>query len=296
MSIKKKVFLASGIIAFVAYLLCYNSIISNFFFNTPLHPVEFNTLSSTKTGKYDFSQEYLGGIADEYVTSGWAFCESEDPQDAKPVSIIFKNPNGSYAVTANTVWTLEDSVIFGEKSDRTFRYAHDASLVQLPTGVYDLYLYCQENENDTMLINLNLRMEKDGTSFLQSNASEQMKQQFEKIQSDDVSLNMSSTMEVAEDFVTGRGWIFLEGQDTLHQNVYVTVYCDGKEDTYWAQSVSRQDVADYFDNPQYLYAGFRYGLPAEKYAGKTITVEAIVEIDGAYYTSGRTVEVQVPEA
>ena len=295
MNIKKKMLLYIGLtILLILWFIFSNSIIAKLSSSTPLETFDFNMANSTSTGRYDILTEYLGGFTDTFITSGWAYCESDDPQDKKPVSIIFRNPSVSYAATSTTVSTLEATAVFGYSTDRTYRFAHSFSLLSLPDGTYDLYLYCKENDQDTMLVNLQTRMKREGRTFSQTEESPLVKEsQILLEQSSAVHMDLNTTLEQSDGLLTSQGWIFCESKPSLHQNVYICVHCNGKKDIYWAQSISRQDVVDVFGNPDYLQSGFRFSIPAEQYEDKTFSIETIVEIDDVYYTNGQLYEVTI---
>lgn len=295
MNTKKRALLFIGIaMLLILWIVFSNSIIAKLSSSTPLEAFDFNMVNSTSTGKYDIVTEYLGGFTDTFITSGWAYCESDDPQDGKPVLIIFRNPSNGYAATSTTVSTLEANAIFGYSTDRTYRFAHSLSLLSLPDGTYDLYLYCKENDRDTMLVNLQTRMKREGRTFSQTEESPLVKESRILLeQSNSVHMDITPTLEQSDGLLTSQGWILCENKSSLHQNVYICVHYDGKKDIYWAQSVSRQDVVDAFGNPDYLQSGFRFSIPAARYEDKTFSIETIVEIDGVYYTNGQPYEVTI---
>lgn len=294
MHIKK--FLGAGVLAlYLLYLLFSTKFVTRVFFQTPLQEIDFNALTSTQMlGRYDFNQEYIGGIADAYQTNGWAYCDSDAPEQGKFVSVVFRNPMSSYAAISTTAWSSENLIVFGEDSDRTFRYRHNTSLIDLPDGTYDLYLYCEENEQDTMLVNLHKRMKRKGRTFIQTAESPCVNKMPITVQQNrGIRMDIKTTLEQRDELLCSQGWIFLKGTSSLHQNVYICICSEGEKTFYWAQSIERKDVVNAFDDPDYAQSGFRFAIPAEHYADKEFSVEVIVEIDGIYYTNGNAYNVKI---
>ena len=291
MNIKKLVF-ALSLVCYIIYLLSINGIIASLHSDNPLEKINFNELKSTQEGKYDIKIEYVE-FYDVFNTTGWAYCVTDSPEDGKPVSIVFRGENSSYASKAITQHTLEAGQVFGYNSDRTFRFQHTTSLIELPNGLYDLYLYCEENENDTMLVNLGKRFEKKYAQFNEI-GNVPFEKDLELEYTDRVLGGIATTKVNDGENFSGYGWICLDGYDATYQRVLMRIYReDSTYETYLIDTVDRRDVVDHFEEYKYLYSGFEYEIPSEPYAGETVQLEIIVEQNGHYYSNGERSELNV---
>lgn len=113
------------------------------------------------------------GLSESVYLAGWALCETEQPNDSKEIWVVFFSEKKSYAIQAEltdrpdvTNYYADDKNVQGSMHG----FKTEFSTLSMPSGTYDICLYCRENDENYGLQPTTLRLRKNGreTVFLEA--------------------------------------------------------------------------------------------------------------------------------
>ena len=162
----------------------------------------------------------------------------------------------------------------------------NVSTVGVKTGIYKLYIYCKENEDNYGLVDTGIMIRKDNRGIRQyAWYSSELYSFVETISNRNVESAIDSA-SVTEDSFRVIGWAFVPDLDTANQSVYVRLtFDDGTKVTYDTQNISRPDVGIAYENDLYNNSGFMAVIPGDKLKGGGIKIEILVKNEGNVYLS-----------
>lgn len=113
---------------------------------------------------YNFDTiEFYNDFSNNVYFAGWAFCETSQENDNKQIWFIFESDKATYiykneVASSNLYETLKSTYnIQGNKH----RFYSTASTVIMKNGIYKVYIYCKENENNYGLVDTGVYFEKN---------------------------------------------------------------------------------------------------------------------------------------
>lgn len=117
------------------------------------------------------------GLSESVYLSGWAFCETEKPNDNKDIWVVFLSDKKAYAIQTTLIRRVDvvDYVVDNYKGTKAIQgvmhgFNTEFSTLSMPSGTYDICLYCRENDENYGLQPTTLRLRKNGreTVFLEA--------------------------------------------------------------------------------------------------------------------------------
>ncbi len=173
---KKKVYVIA-LFLFAFYLLFANQII--LFFNKDVKTRKVNLTDYNSNSEVIYSidtGEEIGGLLEKCYIQGWAFCETEQDNSEKEISLLFKSVSGekcyvidNKAQSRNDVYGVfrEQKKIYSALNGLECQF----STINFKEGEYELFLYVWENESNYGLIKTGMHYNKykDKFTYLEQN-------------------------------------------------------------------------------------------------------------------------------
>lgn len=210
--------------------------------------------------------------------NGWAMCETDQNNDNRFTKFIFVSEENVYSVEAD-LWERGDvRNVYADSLPENTSIDLGAQAMYSPilmaNGIYELNVYCWENEQDYGLIKTGLKFRKDGRVFeeyiFQSEETDPLSagEELKHCAVDIVSAS-NSVLEIT-------GWAYLENQDCNSQEVFVQLTNDSGSKLYTTESKSRPDVSEAFDNVLYENCGYTAKIPVEQLEPGTYSLEVFL--------------------
>lgn len=98
----------------------------------------------------------------EVEIAGYAYIETEEDNQNKKVDIILQSEEHTYCMPTKLSFRHEWSAESTKKKDS---FSGKFSSILLPDGIYDVILYCYENDTANGYINIGKRYKKEGRNF-----------------------------------------------------------------------------------------------------------------------------------
>ncbi|MDF3003982.1 MAG: hypothetical protein K0S22_454 [Oscillospiraceae bacterium] len=279
---------------FVLLLLSMNSVIAFFIGDTQrVHFSNYKSISNCVFSIDGF--EYKGGLKEEIDMYGWAFCETTADNSDKAIQLILRSQDRCYLVHTQ----LEDRSDVAKEYKKSYDirgnlhgYAADFSSVGVRSGVYDLYLYCRENEENYGLVHTGKQFVKKGTQLTMRDWIAVPLAAAPGTVTGQGTPNYLDMAAIENNTLVLKGWILAEGQDCSAQTVYIHLQGDGIDTYYSTQSVPRPDVAKGHGNPLYNMSGFNTAIAVDELPQGDLNVTLYTQINGqlwqgASYTLAR---------
>lgn len=225
---------------------------------------------------YFFNDLYVTeSLIPEVVVRGWAFVETTLDNPDKSVKIVFSSPEKAYEIDMD-LWDREDLEYEFEDitipENRNGFYARFSHL-GMDNGLYYLYVYVYENEQDYGIVDTNRIFRKEHRSFYELEPADAKAEPSLKYYIDQI--------DVRRESVFIKGWTFVEGMDTEDNHVFIEVTApDGGQSFYKTNKYNRKDVGAAHENELYNRSGFKTSIPfsAFEYGDNALAVI----IDHAY--------------
>lgn len=286
---KNRVIYITIIILFLVYLFNANNIISSFFRDT----VTKTDLTSYQTKDFvnysvDEFAEY-GGLLEKISFKGWAFCETSAMNNQKKISLVFVSDNNVYEFTDKVSNRYELYKAFnGSKKIQGTKHGFvwEFSTIPMRNGIYELYIYCRENDQNYGFVKTDKLYKKDVNGFKEYTwISSKIKKSLTTdatIQNVNSSIDKFEVME--DDSINIIGWAFLNEKDCLNQKVYLEITDSGGITvTYNTKLMERRDVGDVFKSSKYNQSGFSALIPSGDLEKGEATIRIYIENNGTIY-------------
>lgn len=286
---KKKVIYIAIWIIFILYLISANKIIASIKDNNVTEVSTRIDELKKDTVLHSIEVNFQEGIFGSFDYIGWAFCETNFDNTNKEVWIILANDKKTYMYKNEL--KRRDDVFDAFKEQYKIKGSYhgissNVSTVGVKTGIYKLYIYCKENEDNYGLVDTGIMIRKDNRGIRQyAWYSSELYSFVETISNRNVESAIDSA-SVTEDGFRVIGWAFVPDLDTANQSVYVRLtFDDGTKVTYDTQNISRPDVGIAYENDLYNNSGFMAVIPGDKLKGGGIKIEILVKNEGNVYLS-----------
>jgi len=240
---------------------------------------------------YNFDTiEFYNDFSNNVYFAGWAFCETSQENDNKQIWFIFESDKATYiykneVASSNLYETLKSTYnIQGNKH----RFYSTASTVIMKNGIYKVYIYCKENENNYGLVDTGVYFEKNSKGIRSYKWESEPVKVSSVIENsrfrcsiDSISITPDKCMEI-------NGWSFIEGLDTTNQRVYIRLTSkEGYNVVYNTQTVSRPDVGTAYKDDIYSNSGFKFILSEDKIPDGNLYIEVLIENDRKVYQASQ---------
>lgn len=206
------------------------------------------------------SVETFDNWSESLSLSGWAFCETDGNNDEKSYDIILRNDKDTYAVHVAPVARRDVASSYPDRKVASIMNGIEmqASTIAVRDGIYSIYVYVHENDDNYGLIDTGRRIIKSRDRF-EELQYELVTEELNAIISP--SLRMNSKAALVNGALRITGWSFVEGMETDNQEIMVMIETPDEERIYRAKKNSRADIISHFENDDYLYSGFEVEIP-----------------------------------
>ena len=290
---KKKFIYLASLFLFALYLLYANTIVA-FFLPYNFRKMQINSEDLENKQVY-FSirpLEMLHGLFDSIVISGTVFCETETTNSNKYGYIILTSERETYYFKIEYFWGDGNlaRVLFPERivlnDNNEFKVV--ISSVGIKNGIYDLYIYCSENDEDYGISNTGIQLIKDRNGLNEYRfTSFQVDLHSITVSDEKLQIWQSSwidTLSIEGDYLIIGGWCYVPDLNAGIQDVYILLYdVNGEFTSYNTLSIPRLDVGIHFDNALYYYSGFRAAIPLIAITDDLCEVSISIVNDGKLY-------------
>lgn len=271
----------------VVLFFCYLKFSSNIFASLAGSELKTDNLEnyqhSTSMGQAHFDTFVIGDdLFQISYLGGWAFCDTKDDNENRSSKLLFVSEDGTtYSVEADLSERADVRSTFPQylptNSSLKLGIMASFSPIIMKPGVYDLYVYCWENDHDYGLINTGKRFIKQGSTFkdyiFQSEAITQL------TPNEDLTYGVIDIISVVDSFAEITGWTFLEDVDSSQQEVYVQLTSSSDSKVYTTEQKARTDVAAAYENELYTQSGYTARIPMDQLAAGSYHLEILVKFD-----------------
>lgn len=290
-----------GMLVIVGWICLSNKIISKMNNNETVRVVDFET-------EWDFYlQDYIhyvavsgvdyirydGGMFDKLSVSGWAFCETEEDNANRKVSLLLKSTDKCYELIPYI--TIRNDVPINVPVDlnrpdmkisSNTGYTGQFSLVDVKNGTYDIYLCCWENSTNhgiaDLLYQLNKQEENVDIHIWHAKAIDVLL----GVTQDKQTIGYLDKISAKNDYFVVYGWEYIPDKNCNSQKVYVEITdVDGASKQYEAKMLTRADVAKAYNNPYYGQSGYQSNIPLSDFTDGKYSVRILVENEGEVWQS-----------
>ena len=211
-----------------------------------------------------------GNILEQVTFNGWAYHVSEHPNFDRKVYLIFKSIDAAYVVETDLKERTDLKELaeqdFGEERSKTLGYGTVFSTVRMKDGVYELYFYCWENEQDYGLINTGKYYRKNGSVFEET--------EWESLELQDVpeaplsGYGHLDSVSQESGYLSMSGWAYLEEVDAQGQEAYILLEQDGGiAQCFTTQRYQRMDIGESCGE-RYEQSGVKARIPLDELDGE----------------------------
>ncbi|MGI6084176.1 MAG: hypothetical protein ACOYIF_01870 [Acetivibrionales bacterium] len=279
-------------VVFIVLLLFSNTIVASFRKNN-MERTHIKIEEFKKDQVYYAADEidFKNDIFDSFIFKGWVYCETNKENNEKTASILLANDNQRYIKALNLSKRTDVTQAFKEKYKIRGSY-HGIqgafSTVGVKNGIYNVYIYCRENNENYGLVDTGMKLKKDGKGISEYKWESTKTNISVPIEQLKAKSNLDSA-NISGGYLKINGWVFVDGFDTANQSVYIRLLNkNGTNATYNTQSVSRPDVGAAYKNNQYNNSGFKAVIPADEVSNEDIEIELLVKNNEKVYLSSTT--------
>lgn len=167
----KKTVYVIALFLFAFYLIFANQII--LFFHKDMRTREVNLEDYNSNCEVNYSidtGEEIGGLLEKCYIQGWAFCETEQDNSEKEISLLFKSVDGNKCYAIDNKAQSRDDVYGVFREQKKIYSALNGlecqfSTINFKEGEYELFLYVWENESSYGLIETGMYYKKNKDKF-----------------------------------------------------------------------------------------------------------------------------------
>jgi hypothetical protein len=275
------------VVLFLAYLINANNIVA-YFVGDSVKVISFDKFPKKDKVEFSIDESYVsGGLEGNIYFKGWAFCETGEENDSKKIGLIFVSDNISYIYNLKAVGRADLKVAFSTSKEIKgimHGFAGEFSTIIMKNGIYKLYIYDWENENNYGIVDTGKLYKKDAIGI------EEFTWTSSEIDLDlrsSVQRGLASNIEIFNnlhgDLLNVEGWAFVNEMDCKNQKVYIEIIGKSGSKTYDTISCTRYDVRTAYQNEMYEQSGFKAQIPIAGSDNGEITINIYIENDGTIY-------------
>ena len=200
-------------------------------------------------------------------------------------------PNYSYR--ADVIESFESKIY----PETLAGYSGDFTFINVNDGVYDMFLYCWENDDNYGLAYTGLQFIKQGNDMSCSKwQSSLLDINFDNFELEKNRCSLGS-VTVNKENIEISGWVLVLDLNSDNQNVYIELQSEKGEIIYYSsKSMRRADVAKVFNNDLYINSGYKAVIPFENISDGTYTIRILLENESKVWASIQYKVVKTEEA
>lgn len=289
---KKRICVSAYIILMlmlIVWLVTANNAVERIEGKTVANKVAFEKYNTQDTVYWCFDEiSTINSFTETASFQGWAFVETVYDNPDRFVSILLKNSDICYELKETTCQPREIQSAFSDKSIPSSHVGilEDFSLLSVSDGIYDLYIYCWENEHNYGLVDTKLQLVKaNGSITKRAWQSEAVNTKLALVKEKGCTRNVE-TLEVRSNLLCVSGWAFVHEIDTDMQQVYLLFEeSSGSKRLYPTKLSTRPDVASVFGSERYSQSGYEANMMLTDFDDGAWTMTVLVQKDGKTYES-----------
>jgi len=273
------------------WLINANSIVASLFVaeGNQIHKVKLEDYE-TKSPVYInvTGESSQGDLFDIFSITGGAFCETDQSNSQRSIVGILKSDKGVYAAQGVSAIRPDIYYMFSDTKqigNGEVGFQLGFSTINIPNGVYQLYIYVHENDEAYGLANSGYKYIKDNHGFrpYDYGASvdlEKITTEEERIpfRFDELFIQDDGTLHV-------KGWQYLNDIDCADTNIYLKITSPlNKIEYFELKKFLRIDIFNIFGD-KYLLSGLSADVDFEFFETGIYTMHIIVENNSNYYIS-----------
>lgn len=286
--IKRLIYLCAVII-FIIIIFNANKIISELS-GMSVNEIEFAGIPSKNVVYYDARKfEEYGNLTETVYFQAWAFCETIQKNNQKKVSLIFKSDTNCYESKCeieNRVDVYDTFKNVKNIRGKNSGFFSEFSTVSMKSGIYELYIYCWENEENYGLVNTEKLYKKNASGSFSEYiwTSSKVNKDFTDIAQGGLDSNIDIMEPMEDTLLSISGWAFVNKLNCREQKVYLKI-TDSNENAiiFNTRSTDRRDVGDANKSPDYNHSGFEACIPSDELKKGEIRIQIYIENNGVVY-------------
>lgn len=283
---KQLLFYSAFIIILICWLIFSNTIIIGISGINEPREITFAEKEYYNNVSNSFSLQFVGGLTEVFSFDGWAFIETHNDNSNRYTSLILDGKKCYELRFENYISRTPLVNLFPEKSipNDMVGFTDDFTAIPINDGVYDLYIYCWENETDYGLTFTEHQLQKmDGKIIMRRWCGEQVNKSGHFVESDSAKYCFD-IVKIIGDILYVNGWAFIEEQNCDLQKVYIEIIdSQNNKLQYTTKMLNRHGVAEAFNNSLYENSGFMTGIPVDKLSDGQCTMRILLENNDVIY-------------
>lgn len=238
--------------------------------------------------------QYCGDILEKIRVNGWALLETEQDNSSRHVSLILNSDRNCYELLLDmeerpdVLVNLKKILKRGELHVPTNQvgFSGEFSTLSMGDGVYDIYVFCWENETDFGIKNTGYQLEKSGADCKISPWQGIKTEAVLQVTGEEKTIGNLEILSLESSYIRVSGWECIEHKDSRSQTVYVQFESfQGGTQLYKAKNVYSGDVMRAKSDDLYAQCRYFMSIPQENVADGLYRITVFVENDGAVQCS-----------
>ncbi|MEA5010980.1 MAG: hypothetical protein VB100_04575 [Angelakisella sp.] len=282
---KKKLLYVCLIICFIIMLFASNYFVMHMTSDYHLKEDSLTNYSYKNEVYFALDKKSKSNIWGKSQIGGWAFCTSNSQNENRLLTFLFKSPNQTYSL--QTTYLIDRQAVLDDykkigivMTNPIIGYDRDFSTINMKQGIYQLYVYCYENEQDYGLTKTNYFFEKKGTSFAPYEWKSKIVEAKTVVTPNENAVAILDVAKIKGECLELTGWAIIQGEDSSNQVVYAKVTGNGLGKTFNTLDYRRISIADAYSDERYADCGYTALIPLDNIDNGLLTVEIIVENNG----------------
>ena len=287
-----------AILILVLWLFKSNGIIASVFVDNEkrLKEVDISQYSSvSRVYPYVSGQSDRGDYIDTYSITGAAFCETEATNYLREVELILKSEKGAYAIKAAP---SEDISFYDQFQDikqirgNEIGFRVNFSTINLPSGIYELYIYVRETEDIYGIGNSGYKYIKDKAGFRSFDYGQQIDLDSDCFIETDIPFAYDAVTNNEDGTTYIGGWQALKKSESSDTSVYIEIKTSDGCRYFEVEKAIRKDIMVALGD-NYMMSGMHNSLDTRLFEPGNYRTRVVVRYGGKYYISSRSESVLI---
>lgn len=235
------------------------------------------------------------GLTENYAISMWAFCETKTDNAERSISLFLKNEDTCYELKNekpdNRIWSIGDAFPTLKILHEYIGFEKDFCFINVPDGVYDVYVGCRENDADYgiypfTIAGNGIQIVKDGADVsMRSWQSVQTELSVTLAEEGGLESNVDAT-GIQDDTVIVQGWCAQGEAKAENAEVYIRLENESGETRLYTTDAALRLIAEGCKGGEAddFYA-FGAKIPAREIADGTWNMTLLLEENGRLYAA-----------
>lgn len=286
---RKYILYAFCLIVFIGWLFASNQIVMWASGALPAEKVAFDEIPAKDVIHCAIGQiSAHHNLAETVTISGFAFGDGEQDEAYRTVSLIFKGKTDAYEMRFEDPKDPQQFNLFVIRNDvaqafpqrglekRKVGFIGDFSTISMRDGIYRVYVFCQENEENYGLAATEIWVEKKGDSFSEVVMLSDKAEQLTVTETIPATWHID-TFKRDGDRIKVSGWAFVDGLSCDTQTVYLQITdSTGESVTYKSEYYLKPSVSDVYHG-DYDRSGFQAGFQADDLSEGECTLRLLIQ-------------------